>query len=757
MILKAGTYRFNDVLVDIPHLGNGENWFSFPCSGRIVLPDYNVDSTFTATDIGFVDGKFVELYVSDIQPNLWGYTFPTAKSIYGSDGFIDNGIYSQFLTLDVDTEVDDTFGTWYISNTNYNEVNKSSLVTIEYNCSTIAELNAGETATLSCNGFAMASDVVVKVGEVEAGGSGIIEVDELPEVGEEGAFYSVSAFTDVAAYLGGETQLFKEGMEAQGATFECYEVATAPTADIKESNMMDEWHLYYIKDENDIFVYSDGWYPFSLLLQVPFMGKIKSLSDISENGYYAYAGGDVLYQYTNGEYIKYTPISVECLAFTSNGDGTCYVSGIGTYKKTNLIAIPATSPEGDTVTGIGEDAFENHLFSAVIIPDTVTSIGDSAFCDCRGLEEVTIPEGVTSIGFWAFDRCYSLWSANIPDGVDTIDVSTFKECVNLSQISIGKDVKYVSEGAFEGCVSLTDISLPEGVTTIGFSAFSNCKSLTNINIPDSVARVETSAFSGCVSLTFNEYGNGCYLGNPNNLYVVLVKAKHTYISSVDIPSNTKIILGGAFEGCSSLASVSIPDGITEIKMGLFEGCSSLTSVEIPDSVTAIEGYAFRGCTSLTSVSIPDGVKSIGAYTFKGCSSLRSVNIPSGVTSIQDQTFISCGLSSISLPDGITSIGEHAFGFCTSLKSIIIPDNVKFISNGAFKDCRNLSSVTIGKSVTYIGSDAFRGCGSLSTINFTGTVEQWKAISLGRDWNIDWGESPAVPATEVKCSDGTVTL
>lgn len=146
-------------------------------------------------------------------------------------------------------------------------------------------------------------------------------------------------------------------------------------------------------------------------------------------------------------------------------------------------------------------------------------------------------------------------------------------------------------------------------------------------------------------------------------------------------------------------------------------------------VTSINYLAFRYCTRLTTITIPDSVTSIRHGAFTGCSSLTSINIPSSVTSIDSAVFHSCSsLTSITIPDSITSIGEYAFAYCTSLTSITIPD-----------------------SVTSIDSFAFESCTSLTSITYTGTMEQWKAIALGNSWK------SKVPATEVICSDGAVSI
>ena len=108
------------------------------------------------------------------------------------------------------------------------------------------------------------------------------------------------------------------------------------------------------------------------------------------------------------------------------------------------------------------------------------------------------------------------------------------------------------------------------------------------------------------------------------------------------------------------------------------------------------------------------------------------------------------LMSVVIGDSVTSIGYEAFAYCDSLTNVVIPDNVTRIGQFAFFSCSSLTSVVIPKSVTSI-ADAFWGCSSLTSITFKGNVEQWNAIQKESVWN------DHVPATEVICSDGIVTL
>jgi hypothetical protein len=336
----------------------------------------------------------------------------------------------------------------------------------------------------------------------------------------------------------------------------------------------------------------------------------------------------------------------------------------------------------------------------ITLPNSVTNIGENAFCFCSSLTSINIPEGVTNIGKYAFYDCSSLISIALPSGVTSIGSEAFEGCSSLTSINIPEGVTKIEEATFYGCSALTSINIPEGVTKIEGFTFYGCSALTSINIPEGVTSIGGEAFDGCSSLT-----------------------------SINIPEGVTSIEFRAFESCSSLISINIPEGVTSIGGEAFEGCSSLTSINIPEGVTSIEFRAFYGCSSLTSINIPEGVTSIGDSAFHGCSSLISINIPEGVTSIGGEAFEGCSsLTSINIPEGVTSIGDGAFGECSSLTSITLSKGVTSIGDRAFCNCWSLTNINIPESVTSFGENALQGCSSLqkvichSSVNDIGDID-----------------------------------
>ena len=114
------------------------------------------------------------------------------------------------------------------------------------------------------------------------------------------------------------------------------------------------------------------------------------------------------------------------------------------------------------------------------IPDSVTSIEDSAFAWCTGLISVTIPDSVTSIGYWAFSGCTSLTSVMIPDSVTSIGDYAFYDCIGLTNVTIPDSVTSIGDSTFQGCTNLTSVTIPDSVTSIGWDAFDDCDNLTDI-------------------------------------------------------------------------------------------------------------------------------------------------------------------------------------------------------------------------------------------------------------------------------------
>ena len=323
--------------------------------------------------------------------------------------------------------------------------------------------------------------------------------------------------------------------------------------------------LYYYLDQDNLqaqVTYNTlGIYTGDIVIpsEITYEGKVYNVTNIGENAFALCEGltsitipnsvtniGDVAFINCAGLTSITIPNSV-----TSIGDcafGSCY--GL------TSVTIP------NSVTTIGELTFYRcSSLTSITIPNSVTSIGNSAFSGCRGLNSMTvesenttydsrdnchaiietanntliagckntiIPNSVTSIGKSAFSGCSGLTSITIPNSVTSIGDQAFIDCFGLTSITIPNSVTSIGRAAFEHCSGLTSVTIGNSVTSIGESAFSLCYSLTSITIPNSVTVIDHGAFSGCYSLT-----------------------------SVTIGNSVTSIGGDAFWDCSCLTSVTV--------------------------------------------------------------------------------------------------------------------------------------------------------------------------------------------------------
>ena len=403
----------------------------------------------------------------------------------------------------------------------------------------------------------------------------------------------------------------------------------------------------------------------------------------------------------------------------------------------------------DSVTEIGDMAFAvcNNLTS-VTLGSGVTTLGEDLFDSCSNLANITVsaenlayssdehgvlfnkdktkllqyPNGnksesysisdsVTSVEEAAFENCKNLKSVTIGNGITTIEYRMFCGCVNLSTVIIPEGVTEIGGSAFSGCEGLKSLTIPNSVTTIGDSAFSSCESLTSVTIPASVTTIGYGVIDGClnlkeltlpISLAAKEEFASCYF---NVEKVTLTKG------DAAVPEE-HYFYWFTESGCKE---VVLEEGITEIYDSMFNSCETLTTVTIPVSVTAIDFDAFFGCTSLTDVYY-NGIRS----------QWNNINIGWGNELLTEAT-IHCQKLIIS-----GTCGEDlTWTFEEETGELILSGTGKIDYSecpwDSFKS--SIKSVTIPVGVTSVDDNAFDGCTNLTDVYFEGKRAQWNNIAF----------------------------
>ena len=158
------------------------------------------------------------------------------------------------------------------------------------------------------------------------------------------------------------------------------------------------------------------------------------------------------------------------------------------------------------------------------MPNTVTTLNNSAYYVCTNLKEVKLSESLKNIGDASFCECGNLISIDIPASVSTINSHAFRSCVKLETVTLHEGLQSIEGASFSGCKSLVSVTIPETVTSIGVEAFDN-SGLRSIIIPRSVTSMGDHAFA--------------YSG----------------LRSITIPETVTSVGGGILNGCSRLTSI----------------------------------------------------------------------------------------------------------------------------------------------------------------------------------------------------------
>ena len=448
-------------------------------------------------------------------------------------------------------------------------------------------------------------------------------------------------------------------------------------------------------------------------------------------------------------------------------DGTAEITG---YKgKATDVVIPSEI-DGYKVTSLGDYAFYgDSIIKSVAISDGVTSIGGSAFDDCKFLTDITvslrnavysdlngvlfnkdkseivrypqgkknesyvIPNSVISIGNNAF-KYAELINLIIPNSVNNIGKNAFYHCTKFINITVPDSVLDIGESAFEGCYNLEYVELPRNISTIADRLFYN-SGICSIKIPEGVKRIGGSAFQNCYFLEEIVFPNGvtsvgpesvkgsAYYYNDKNwsddglLYVnnIIVSVKSEVKENILIKEGTTVISDYLFAYNEAIKNVNIPKSVLYIGDGAFY-ISSVESVVNAKGVISLGKEVFFGSKNLKNVEIPVLITEIPDSTFYNCYSLTNITIPSNIKYIGSSAFFNCtSLKNVVIPNSVLSIADYVFSGCSNLESVQLSDNITSIQFGMFEECSSLSNITIPAGVTSIGDYAFSNCSSLVKI------------------------------------------
>ena len=334
----------------------------------------------------------------------------------------------------------------------------------------------------------------------------------------------------------------------------------------------------------------------------------------------------------------------------------------GQDKYSGDIVIPSTVTLDDveySVTEILGKSFANCPdLTSVTIPVSVASFGKSVFENSNNLTSIVIEEAnpiydsrqnCNAVIETASNKLlFGCKGTTIPNSVTTIGESAFYKCSGLTTISIPNSVTGIEKNAFKNCNSLSFITIGNGVTTIGYDVFSNCENLVKVKLNN----------NAMVSKDYDPndyYRLPSYFGGQVREYVlgedVTRIGEYAFagcgITTMNIPENVTSIGDNAFRDCWYLVEISISSGITDIEQWTFYMCQNLSKVVINSNALVSKDYGSRPsifgftCKEIKEVILGEDVKDIGPYVFCNLPKLSSVTISNSLTRMSANAFNNC--------------------------------------------------------------------------------------------------------------------
>lgn len=357
--------------------------------------------------------------------------------------------------------------------------------------------------------------------------------------------------------------------------------------------------------------------------------------------------------------------------------------------------------------------------TAVVLPDSVTSIGDKAFYKNTKITTFAVPARLQNIGESAFEGCTGITTLTFEGGEGDADLRiedrAFYGCTKIPELTLTENVRYLG-GAVFGGTKITVVTVnSNGSVTFKDGAFVSAyggSSVQTLHIGKGLANVDISAVFGgtnavLATVTVDKENNYYYEGSDGVIY-----DKHLSEEQVNVPTKIlyyPILKEGEYE---------LPGSITTIGANVFVARQKLTKVTIGANVTEIGNAAFKDCTALTEVvwkkpvASAEGVTAeeqaltLGDNVFSGCYGFTAFVLPARVTSIGEGAFQNCKyMTAFTFEDGTgaLTIGAKAFSGCHALTALALREGVVSVGDGAFANCAELVSVSLPASVERLGT------------------------------------------------------
>ena len=431
------------------------------------------------------------------------------------------------------------------------------------------------------------------------------------------------------------------------------------------------------------------------------------------------------------------------------GNGTFYFKDGNNYKEITTLTLSST------YTTVPSYHFVGLGFDTVVLPDTITSISDYAFTNCKNLETINIPSGVTSIGNYAFSGCTSLKAINLPnsltsigyyafqqagleaitlpESIESLGFACFAENIQLKSIAIPGTVEEIPENICHYCTNLLSVNIKEGVKSVGRGAFEYCRSLYTLALPTTLETIGNDAFAYCENL------EDVLLENTKVTTIGEAAFANCYnLTNLNFPQTLTSIGSTSFDNCDKLA-------LTTYKNGCYFGTpenpyrwlikgrnKNIQECVVHPNCEKIYNGAFTSCSVLKKLVIP-----ATCTDFKGCLNrdnvIEYVELPyvgnsyfgTMLFNLSNNNYLPSTLKTVVINGG--ALGANAFTGCKTITNIVLSDNVTEIGNSSFENS-SITEFVASANLVKIGSKAFYNCPSLAKVDLSNM--NWTSSAFG---------------------------
>lgn len=454
-------------------------------------------------------------------------------------------------------------------------------------------------------------------------------------------------------------------------------------------------------------------------------------------------------------------------------------TGVTEIKKrtfSNCSSLANVTIKGE-VTSIGESAFLNNAFTAIQLPETLKTIGSSAFKNCGKLEKITLPNNTANIGNAAFLNCSALHLVSVPDSVASVGKNVFfynDDIIveirknsgtvadkllaqqGIHHVILDENISAIGKNVFDSCYELSSVTygsetvkageykLSKSIKAIGSEAFKNNPLLRNLIVPDTLETIGDNVFYNAiqsgyhckdVTVTFY-YVNGEIAANILN---------SQYVSHIVVNDNIHALGEKAFFNMPVLETISLPDTISAVGANVFANPGKKVMATFRGVDGTIDASVYDGKTSgICYIYIEAGIKNIGQNAFANSDTIQGVVIVntdmignrafyqgtalnyveiSCCDTIDDYAFSDCPAMKQLYIDSVVNINDYAFYNDIAIDNIVIDQNLVNIGSHAFDSCKLIPKVKLPNTVRNIGAYAFYDCNSMKSINIPVGVDK----------------------------------